>query len=284
MLSFDDRIDFYLGSKLVAGLKDSNSKKLTFADLDLTQHYMKDLADLLIKTNNTDKEFYFHGGDITGKESIKTLCKNRYTGYTDSVLLRSLNFNRHWQFYYNKLPDIPFSEKEPMIFWRGATTGSPSISANRFDLVTSWFNKHDSIDIAFSIICQKKDIYAAYIKGRVRPSEFLKYKYIISVEGNDKDSGINWKLNSNSLVMMPRPRCCSWLMETTLVPDYHYVLLKDDFSDLAEKLEWCNANQEACLDIIKHANTYMDQFADNAQEEQLEEAVINKYFKLIASV
>ena len=30
--------------------------------------------------------------------------------------------------------------------------------------------------------------------------ELLAYKYILSVEGNDKDSGINWKLDSKSLV------------------------------------------------------------------------------------
>ena len=40
--------------------------------------------------------------------------------------------------------------------------------------------------------------------GSYYPKEFLKYKYILSVEGNDKDSGINWNLNSNSVVLMFR--------------------------------------------------------------------------------
>ena len=34
---------------------------------------------------------------------------------------------------------------------------------------------------------------------------------------------------------MPRPTITSWLMETTLIPNFHYILLKDDFSDLHSK-------------------------------------------------
>jgi len=108
----------------------------------------------------------------------------------------------------------------------------------------------------------------------------LKYKYILSVEGNDKDSGINWKLNSNSLVLMAKPRVTSWLMETTLIPNYHYVLLKDDFSDLLEKVIWCHNHPNECKQIVKNANEFMKQFANPIMEQQIEEAVINKYFQL----
>lgn len=65
---------------------------------------------------------------------------------------------------------------------------------------------------------------------------------------------------------MAKPRCTSWLMETTLVPNYHYILLKDDFSDLENKLKWCNNNQEKCAQIIKNANKFMSQFSDNKKK------------------
>ena len=79
---------------------------------------------------------------------------------------------------------------------------------------------------------------------------------------------------------MAKPRVTSWLMETTLIPNKHYVLLKDDFSDLYEKLEWCNNNQDKCIEIIKNANAFMQQFANNSLEEKLEMDVLNKYFEL----
>jgi len=122
--------------------------------------------------------------------------------------------------------------------------------------------------------------YKKYVKGESSIHDFLKYKYILSIEGNDKDSGINWKLNSNSLVLMAKPSVVSWLMEDTLIPDYHYILLKDDFSDLEEKLEWCNNNQDKCKQIINNANIYMKQFSDIKKEEEIEIDVINKYFEL----
>ena len=46
--------------------------------------------------------------------------------------------------------------------------------------------------------------------------EILKYKYIISAPGNDKDSGLQWKLASNSIVLMPKPLTESWFMESKL--------------------------------------------------------------------
>ena len=86
-----------------------------------------------------------------------------------------------------------------------------------------------------------------------------KYKYIISVEGNDKDSGLNWKLQSNSVIFMPKPKITSWLMEELLIPNVHYIQLKDDFSDLGEKFEWCQGNQNKCKEIIRNANEYIFQ-------------------------
>ena len=80
---------------------------------------------------------------------------------------------------------------------------------------------------------------------------------------------------------MAKPIVTSWLMETTLVPNYHYILLKDDFSDLEEKLKWCNNNVEKCIEIVKNAKKFMSQFSDNKKEEQLEKEVLNKYFKII---
>ena len=109
--------------------------------------------------------------------------------------------------------------------------------------------------------------------------EMLKYKFIISVEGNDKDSGLNWKLNSNSLVLMPKPTISSWLMESELIPNYHYILLKDDFSDLRSKYWWCRKNTEKCKEIIKNANNFMKRFSNNEKEEEIEKKVINEYFK-----
>ena len=197
-----------------------------------------------------------------------------------------------WDNYYKKPRDIPFDKKKPKIFWRGTTTGCSNHyeaktwhprPVNRFDLVKKWFNKDRNINIGFSSIHRDwlKKEYKKYVKGKCKIEKFLKFKYILSVQGNDKDSGLNWKLNSNSLVLMPKPRVTSWLMETTLIPNFHYILLKDDFSNLKKMLNWCNNHQKKCKKIIRNANNFMKQFSNNEMEEKLEEVVINKYFEIL---
>jgi hypothetical protein len=280
----NERVNFYLGEKLVNGEFKQNEKKMTIADLlnnnNTSKLYDIPLKLLLIKTNNQNKCFDFAVGDIEEQKNELVLSKNRCNENKDSVILRCLNFDRHWKHYYDKPRDIPFENKKNFVFWRGTTTGQTNRDANRFILVEKWFNKNCNIDVGFSHICQNKDRYKYYVKGPCSNEDFLKYKYILSVEGNDKDSGINWKLNSNSVVLMARPRVTSWLMETTLIPNYHYVLLKDDFSDLLEKVVWCYNHPQECKQIIQNANEFMKQFANPIVEQQIEEAVINKYFEL----
>lgn len=281
-MNYNERVLFYLGSLIDSNINIADyTDTFTSHSLGSTLNYDTALKNLLIKTNNHNKSFKYYFGDNESCIDIATLVKNRCSDSNHSVILRCFNFGRHWTHYYNKPKDIPFHEKENKVFWRGSTTGQPNRKGNRFDLVTAWFNQTDNIDIAFSFICQNKIEYSNYIRNKCQINDFLKHKYILSVEGNDKDSGINWKLNSNSVVFMARPRVTSWLMETTLIPDFHYILLKDDFSDIQIKLDWCNKHQKECLQIIENAHNYMNQFNNNELEEKLEEDVINKYFQLI---
>ena len=295
--SFEQRVQFYLGGGKDTPLNAGQKKTIS----DLTEHqnthdlvYDVPLKKLLFKTGHQDRKFHFTRGDIIQQHEQNpwTLCKNRCDGNDNSVLLRCFNFDRHWKSYYQKPHDIPFMQKSNAVFWRGISTGASNHFSsqywsprpvNRFVLVERWFGKNPNIHVGFSRIHREwlKAKYQKYVRGFCRQTEFLRYKYILSVEGNDKDSGLNWKLNSNSVVMMPKPRVTSWLMESMLVAGYHYVLLKDDFSDLEDKLRWCNANQSACKQIVANANAFMAQFADRAREERLEIEVLKRYFELL---
>ena len=58
--------------------------------------------------------------------------------------------------------------------------------------------------------------------------EQMKYKFIISLEGNDVASNLKWEMNSNSLVLAPKITCETWFMEGTLKPNYHFALIDND--------------------------------------------------------
>ena len=282
-----NRVDFYLGNNILYYSISREDKFISVNDVKNINNtinedvYRKPLIKLLNKTNNENYLFKFEEGDIQKHTDAITLVKNRCEGNENGVILRCLEFHRHWNNFYNKLSDIPFDEKMNSVFWRGTTTGKENYKGNRFDLVKKWFKKNDNIDVGFSFICQNKEAYNNYVLGICNEDEFLKYKYILSIRGNDKDSGLQWKLNSNSLVLMPKPRIVSWLMESLMVPNVHYIELKDDFSDLEEKLIWCNENQHKCKEIIKNANYFMYQFKNIENEEKIERDVIKRYFDII---
>ena len=238
----------------------------------------------ILKTANIKGKFDYHMQDVVtfSPSHYYKLMKNRTANSNNGVLLKSLDYDRHWKYYFEKPKDIDFSLKKNMIIWRGTTSGFVSRKPNRFDLVKKWFNKNENINVGFNNITLNSSLKLdKYVLDRVEPEEMLKYKYILSIEGNDKDSGLQWKLNSNSVVLMPRPTITSWLMETTLVPNYHYVLINDNYSDLYEKLEWCNKNQNRCIEIVKNANLFMKQFMNNNSENYIEKQVLNEYFRLV---
>lgn len=276
------RIEFYLGNLFYEKEKSIVPNDEYIKKEALIEKYQKDFYNLIKKTKHSTFKFKIKFTDIRRPHSLDTLVKNRISN--DSVILRSIKFSRHWEYYYNKPKDLPFEMKKSIIIWRGTTTGNPNNPGNRFTLVENWFQKNININVGFSKICQGKEAYKGYVKNEMSIIEMLQYKYILSVEGNDKDSGLNWKLNSNSLILMTKPTISSWLMETTLIPNVHYVLLKDDFSDLKEKFEWCEKNQDKCKQIIKNANTFMNQFICDAKEKNLEKQVLNLYFSKITTV
>ena len=292
-MEYNERINYYLGQKLIhsdINIMDYDDKTKIQQLIDnpipriypnLYYGYEKPLQNLLIKTNNQDKYFKCFLRDNINCKNFATLVKNRIADCNDSVILRCLKFDRHWVSYYNRPKDIPFNDKKNIVFWRGAINGRRNKKGSRLNLVTRWFNQSEYIDIGLIYINDYEHNFPKYTIKKCSKEHFLKYKYILSIPGNDKDSGLNWKLNSNSVVLMPRPQITSWLMESTLIPNYHYILLKDDFSDLEIKLDWCNNNQDECIQIVKNANNFMDQFKNKEKEEQLEIDVINTYFKLI---
>ncbi len=87
-------------------------------------------------------------------------------------------------------------------------------------------------------------------------------------------------MSSNSIAVMPRPKYETWFMEGTLIPDYHYICIKDDYSDLDEKLKYYIKHPEKAQNIIFHANQYVDQFKNKKQEKLISLLVLKKYFEL----
>ena len=114
--------------------------------------------------------------------------------------------------------------------------------------------------------------------------EHLDYKFVMSLEGNDVASNLKWVMSSNSIAVTPRLTCETWFMEGTLKPNYHYIEVNDDFSNLEERLQYYIDHPEEAEAIIKHAHEYVDQFRDKEREKLISLLVLKKYFEITNKV
>ena len=78
---------------------------------------------------------------------------------------------------------------------------------------------------------------------------------------------------------MVKPKYETWFMEGTLIPNHHYVLLKDDYSDLEEKIDYYSKHTEEAKAIIDNAHKYIKQFKNQKREDVISLKVLEKYFK-----
>lgn len=233
---------------------------------------------------NRQKYFLYSHGDVNTCINEPCITKTRPINCQTNIICL-LEYKRHWENVFKvKKQDIDFDSKKNICFWRGTNTGMGRKEGNRFSLVKKWYN-HPFIDVGFNFICtEEKNKYKKYLSQESSIYNSLKYKYLISAEGNDVASGLKWMLYSNSLVLMPKPTIVSWFMEDHLVPYVHYVPIKDDWSDLEEKYNWCQENPKKCILIVKNANIYVQRFINEFNfglASKIMEEIINRYYNNI---
>ena len=164
-----------------------------------------------------------------------------------------------------------WEDKISRLVWRGVPTGylqgrrflTGFENGPRIQAVLSNFHKNiTDIDVAFS---NKAFEYNSrlinstnYARDHYGMNQYLGYKYLLSIEGNDVATGLKWQLASNSVVFMAKPVFSSFAMEDFLVPFVHYIPVKNDYSDLMEVVEWARKNDEKCQWISAQANLFME--------------------------
>jgi hypothetical protein len=225
---------------------------------------------------NQDLEGHFLFGDITKVHEEPALVKTRpiANDNTNSVLLK---WNKIRHFIYVKNHKTPFSQKKNMLVGRGKVHAS---QPHRIKFFEKYFG-HPICNIGK---VNDNELNSKWLVSRMTIDEQLKYKFILCLEGNDVASNLKWVMSSNSLAVMPKPRFESWFMEGLLIPDYHYIQIKDDYSDLESKIQYYSENTDKAISIIKNANKFVNQFRNKKHEDLISILVLDKYFKMTNQV
>ena len=210
----------------------------------------------------------FLPGDITHVPDFPTIVKSRPIGNhnANSVIL-NLDKIRHFIFVNDKRP---FISKKNLLVGRGAVT-----QPHRKRFQELYFN-HPLCNIGQVNMDNEGN---KYLVEKMTIDEQLEYKFILSLEGNDVATNLKWIMSSNSLAVMPHPKYETWFMEGTLVANYHYVMIEDDYSDLEERLNYYIGHPEEALEIVRNANEYANQFRNKNRENVISLLVLDKYFR-----
>ncbi len=210
-------------------------------------------------------------GDVTEVPDVPTFVKSRpiiRSGFSNSVLLK-LNKVRHFVFVKDTRS---FAQKKDML-----------VSRNHVDqphrrLLLEMYEKSPWCDVGQINRNCNLDKHPEWLKGYLTIPQQLEYKFICCIEGNDVATNLKWVMSSNSLAVMPKPKYETWFMEGTLIPNYHYVEIKDDYSDLIEKMQYYIEHTDEAEQIIKNANNYVKGFQDKKLERAVSLMVMQEYF------
>ena len=165
-----------------------------------------------------------------------------------------------------------YPEKKNMLVSRGKVHKT---QAHRIKFIKKYF-AHPMCNIGR---VNTNDLNPLWKVPRLSIDQQLDYKFILCLEGNDVASNLKWVMSSQSIAVMPKPKYETWFMEGLLVADVHYIIIKDDYTDLEQRLNYYINNQDKALQIIENANAYVQQFKIQENETLISLLTLKKYFE-----
>lgn len=266
-----DRVNYYnrlTTAQSLSEVNGTNGEVGHFPKCKPTSYYYDLMA--LLRYFPERLAFSYEFGDVIDVPARPTFVKSRPINDDNahSILLK-LDSVRHFYLYPDKRQ---FEQKQAKLVWRGAAH-----QPHRLQFLQQ-FHAHPKLDVG----CVHQQTQGnPYYRPFMRIAEQLRYRYILSIEGNDVATNLKWILASNSLCFMTRPKYETWLMEGRLQAGVHYVQLRDDYADLEEKIAFYDENPDVAKHIITNAHNYMRPFLDRRQELLVSLMVMDKYFRLI---
>ena len=209
-------------------------------------------------------------GDVTTVLDVPSIVKSRpICGDNANSVLLNLDKVRHFIFLRD---DIPFRKKSDKAIFRLAITRRP----HRERFMRMYFGS-ECCDAGIST--PRPEYPPEWTKPHISMYDHLNYKFILAIEGYDVATNLKWIMSSNSLAVMPRPTYETWFMEGTLIPGYHYVEIRPDYSDLEERMRYYIEHPDEAEAIIAHAHEYVAQFRDRRREKIISLLVLQNYFR-----
>jgi hypothetical protein len=218
-----------------------------------------------------DLRWILDAGDKPYVAPEPAIVKNRpIVEHNENSVILNLDKNRHFLFVRD---NKPWRDKKNMTIFRGDLGPRKE---NRDVFMNRWYG-HPMVDAAST---NRSEQHPEWQREKLTIGDHLDFKFIMSLEGNDVASNLKWIMSSNSIAVTPCLTQETWFMEGTLIPNYHYIEVKPDFSDLEERLTYYIEHPDEAEAIIQHAHDYTSQFRDEKREKLISVLVLKKYFDI----
>ncbi len=200
------------------------------------------------------------------KVPVLTFSKDKYDHY--SLLIPDPDFTDTYAYADEKIKIDDFervtgwNEKIGKAFWRGADSGMPHLYSNKRNPRTQLASYTRALGDLSIVDCllsncvhpdQEEEFRReALIDERVPFSEFLKYKYLIDIDGYFSAwRSFFTKLYSKSVAFKVESNNAQWYYHQ-IIPWVHYIPIKSDFSDLKEKVFWARDHDAQSQQIAEN--------------------------------
>ncbi|WP_440887887.1 glycosyl transferase family 90 [Vibrio sp. WZ-1] len=222
----------------------------------------------VVRYFSPDYAFNYLNGDVVHVPNVPSFIKSRpISDENQNSIVLKLNQVRHFKFVDD---NMAYQDKKNMVAWRGV-----GFQPHRRKVIEAFYD-HPRCNIGQT----RPEEGQPWEKGFMSIEEQLQYKFLLCIEGNDVATNLKWAMSSNSLVIMSKPKYETWFMEGRLQAGVHYVEVKEDYSDLIEKMDYYLEHEQEALDIIANAHQWVEQFKDLKRERLISLMVADKYFQL----
>lgn len=175
--------------------------------------------------------------------------------------------------------DIDWEDKKPTAVFRGTSTGcGVTIDTNvRLKLaylssitppdekgllldagITKWQlrpRKLKTDKYLQTIDIKSMEKMGIKLSSFLSPKEQSSYKYLIHVDGHVSAFRLSLEMSMGCCILLAESKYKLWF-RPLLKPMKHYVPIKEDLSDLIEKIKWCRENDEICKKIANNARKF----------------------------
>ena len=222
----------------------------------------------VVRYFSPDYSFNYLNGDVVHVPNVPSFIKSRpISDENQNSIVLKLNQVRHFKFVDD---NMAYQDKKNMVAWRGV-----GFQPHRRKVIEAFYD-HPRCNIGQT----RPEEGQPWEKGFMSIEEQLQYKFLLCIEGNDVATNLKWAMSSNSLVIMSKPKYETWFMEGRLQAGIHYVEVKEDYSDLIEKMDYYLEHEQEALDIVANAHQWVEQFKDLKRERLISLMVADKYFQL----